>query len=126
MTEYEYIKELYALAIDDKNIWCKCPFIKTNFIHQFKNPSKSLLNSDNELKIEENIDCGCNNSVVVNVGNYTERISLKPNKKNTSYIRDKKTKNKMRLLYKLELEGKRTFKYIEPKKYQSKFSPIFQ
>ena len=23
MTEYEYIKELYGLAIDDKNIWCK-------------------------------------------------------------------------------------------------------
>ncbi len=125
MTEYEYIKELYALAIDDKNIWCKCPFIKTNFIHQFKNPSQSLLNSDNELKIEEDINCGCNHSVVVNVGNYTERISLKPNKKKTSYIRDKKSRNKMRLLYRLELEGKRNFNK-KPKKKHSIFKPIFE
>ena len=41
MTEYEYIKELYGLAIDDKNIWCKCPFIKTNFI-QYNGVIKSI------------------------------------------------------------------------------------
>ena len=108
MTEYEYVKELYALAIDDKNIWCKCPFIKTNYIHQFKNNAQSLLNRDEELNIEEDIDCGCNKYVVVNVGNYTERITLQQNKKKTSYIRNKKSRNKFKLLYKLELEGKRS------------------
>ena len=61
-----------------------------------------------ELDIEEEIDCGCNKYVVVNVGNYTERITLQQNKKKTSYIRNKKSRNKFKLLYKLELEGKRS------------------
>lgn len=112
--QYEYIKELYALAIDDTYIWAKCPFIKTNYIHRFKNPSQSLLNSEMEREIEENVKCPCDRSVIVNVGDYTERISLKNNKKNTSYIRDKKTKNKFKLLYKLEKEGRRKFHTKEP------------
>jgi len=118
----EYVKELYALAIDDKNIWCKCPFVKTNYIHQFENKTESLLNRDEELPILENIECGCNGYGVVNIGDYTERISLQQNKKKTSYIRDKKSRNKYKLLYKLELEGKRTFPKLEQPRPQRLFS----
>ena len=75
----DYLKELYACNIDEDNIWCKCPF--TKLTHQFKNKSKSLLNSDDELLIEEDCNCPCGHSVVVNVGDYTNRISLQLNKK---------------------------------------------
>jgi len=105
----DYLKELYACNIDEDNIWCKCPFIKLT--HQFNNKSKSLLNSDDELFIEEHdCNCPCGKSVVVNVGDYTNRISLQLNKKKTNYIVKKKSKNRLKLLQQLELEGRRTIR----------------
>ena len=106
----EYIKELYACNIDDQNIWCKCPFQKKNFLHKFENKTQSLLNNEKERKIEEPINCECGFSVIVNVGNYTRRISLKKNKTQTGYTLDLKSKNRINLLYKLEQEGRRNFK----------------
>ncbi len=103
----EYLKELYACNIDEDNIWCKCPFIKLT--HQFPNKSKSLLNSDDELFITEEVGCPCGKSVVVNVGEFTNRISLQLNKKKTNYIVKKKSRNRLKLLQQLELEGRRTF-----------------
>ena len=104
----DYLKELYACNIDEDNIWCKCPF--TKLTHQFKNKSKSLLNSDDELLIEEDCNCPCGHSVVVNVGDYTNRISLQLNKKKTNYIVKKKSRNRLKLLQQLELEGRRTIR----------------
>ncbi len=104
----EYLKELYACNIDEDNIWCKCPFSKIT--HQFTNKTKSLLNSDDELLIEEIYNCPCGNSVVVNVGNYTNRISLQLNKKKTNYIVKKKSRNRLKLLQQLEIEGRRTIR----------------
>ena len=104
----DYLKELYACNIDEDNIWCKCPFSKIT--HQFPNKSKSLLNSDDELFIQEDCNCPCGNSVVVNVGNYTDRISLQLNKKKTNYIVKKKSRNRLKLLQQLELEGRRTIR----------------
>jgi len=104
----EYLKELYACNIDEDNIWCKCPFSKIT--HQFTNHTKSLLNSDDELLIEEIYNCPCGNSVVVNVGNYTNRISLQLNKKKTNYIVKKKSRNRLKLLQQLEIEGRRTIR----------------
>ena len=107
----EYLKELYSCNIDEDNIWCKCPF--TKLTHQFLNESKSLLNRDEELFIEEKVEqkegCACGKSVIVNIGNFTNRISLQLNKKKTNYIVKKKTRNKLKLLHQLELEGRRTF-----------------
>ncbi len=104
----DYLKELYACNIDEDNIWCKCPFSKQT--HQFPNKTKSLLNSDDELFIQENCCCPCGSSVVVNVGDYTDRISLQLNKKKTNYIVKKKSKNRLKLLKQLELEGRRTIR----------------
>lgn len=104
----DYLKELYACNIDEDNIWCKCPFSKIT--HQFTNKTKSLLNSDDELLIEEICNCPCGNSVVVNVGNYTNRISLQLNKKKTNYIVKKKSRNRLKLLQQLEIEGRRTIR----------------
>jgi len=104
----DYLKELYACNIDEDNIWCKCPFSKLT--HQFPNKSKSLLNSDDELFIQEDCNCPCGYSVVVNVGNYTSRISLQLNKKKTNYIVKKKSRNRLKLLQQLELEGRRTIR----------------
>jgi len=104
----EYLKELYACNIDEDNIWCNCPFSKIT--HQFTNKTKSLLNSDDELLIEEIYNCPCGNSVVVNVGNYTNRISLQLNKKKTNYIVKKKSRNRLKLLQQLEIEGRRTIR----------------
>ncbi len=104
----EYLKELYACNIDEDYIWCKCPF--TKLTHQFKNQSHTLLNSENELFIEEECNCACGNSVVVNVGDFTNRISLQLNKKKTNYIIKKKSRNRLKLLKQLEIEGRRTIR----------------
>jgi hypothetical protein len=101
----EYLKELYACNMDDKHIWCKCPF--TKLTHQFKNHTQTLMDSDMERFIEEQCECPCNKSVVVNVGYYTNRVSLQLNKKKTGYLVKKKSSRRLQLLHQLELEGRR-------------------
>jgi hypothetical protein len=118
---FEYLIDLYALSIDEFNIFCKCPFQKSNVIHVFKNDSHSLLNHDliKDIPCKSNFSnsCSCGTQVVVNVGDYTSRCSYKLNKKKTSYIKIKKSMKKLKLLYELELVGDRSFFYgIEQKK----------
>lgn len=102
----EYYKEMYAIAIDEYYIYCKCPFTTTNKIHKFPNKTSSLLNRD------EVVDCDCDicgDKIVVNIGDYTNRVSIKENKRQTSFNIDKSSTKRIRLLHNLEIEGRRQF-----------------
>ena len=111
---FEYLIDLYAIAVDEYHIYVKCPFQKSNIIHVLKNISHSLLNRD--MIINSNCLC-CGTQIVINIGDYTDRCTYKLNKKQTSHIKLKKSVKKLRLLYELELCGDRSFLYgIQPKK----------
>ena len=120
---FEYLIDLYAIAIDEYSIYVKCPFEKSNIIHVFKNTSHSLLNRDMI------VDCAClccGTQIVINIGDYTDRCTYKLNKKQTSHIKVKKSKKKLNLLYELELSGERSFNnYNCPKKQIDLLTVIF-
>lgn len=101
-----YYKEMYAYAIDEYKVYFKCPFSMTNKIHIINNPSSSLLNRDFECEC----DCEyCSDTIVVNVGDYTQRISCNENKRKTSFSINKSSAKRIRLLHNLEVEGRRQF-----------------
>ena len=102
----DYYKEMYSIAIDEHYIYYKCPFSKTNKIHKVLNPKTSLLNRDVVCKI----DCvNCGDKVVISICDNTDRITLKQNKRMTSFSVDKPSSKRIRLLHNLEIEGKRQF-----------------
>lgn len=101
-----YYKEMYAIAIDEYNIYFKCPFSKSNKIHTLPNKSLSLLNREEVC----DGDCElCGDKVVINIGDYTNRITLKENKRGTSFNLEKGSIKRIRLLHNLEIEGRRQF-----------------
>tara|TARA_S200002703_G_C3777554_1_gene239441 strand:- start:583 stop:909 length:327 start_codon:yes stop_codon:yes gene_type:complete len=102
----EYYKEMYAISIDEHNIYYKCPFCYKNKIHIIKNTTLSLLNREEEV---DSPCVLCGEKIVLNIGNYTHRQSLRPNKKDTSFSIDKTSIKRTKLLYKLEMEGRRQF-----------------
>ena len=102
----EYLKDFYAIAIDEYNICFKCPFSKSNKLHIVKNLTSSLLNRDLVVKC----DCEfCDEKINLNVGDYTERKQLELNKRETSFKINNKSTKRIVLLYNLEIEGRRQF-----------------
>jgi len=102
----DYYKEMYAIAIDEHFIYLKCPFSYKNKIHKVVNKTFSLVNRDEVC----DCDCeNCGNKVVVNIGDYTKRQTLKQNKKHTSFSVDKSSIKRTRLLHNLEIDGNRQF-----------------
>lgn len=121
----EYFKELYAFSLDDRFIWAKCPFVKTNHTHRFKNKTGSLLNSEEEREVNDWTDgCQCGDRIVLNVGNYTNRISLSTNKRKTNYIQNNKSRKRLQLLWDLEKEGRRALKEKKIYDDEDKFNPF--
>tara|TARA_R110000850_G_scaffold21925_4_gene64104 strand:+ start:299 stop:682 length:384 start_codon:yes stop_codon:yes gene_type:complete len=89
---------LYAVAISKKNVFVKCPFCVKQSMHKVEN-KRGLLNGIIE---EAHIDCRfCKQNIIV-VTDDTERIDLRPNKNNTSYLRNKHTLRRQECLYKIE------------------------
>ena len=102
----EYYKEMYAYAIDEYNIYFKCPFSKVNKIHIVKNPTSSLLNR--ELFV--NCECDyCDEKLMLNVGDYTKRKTIEINKRGTSFKTNNKSTKRLMVLHNLEVEGRRQF-----------------
>lgn len=102
----EYYKEMYAIAIDEYNIFYKCPFSKSNKLHIVKNDTSSLLNRELVVKC----DCDyCDEKIMLNIGDYTERKTLELNKRQTSFKTNNKSTKRIVLLYNLEIEGRRQF-----------------
>lgn len=89
---------LYAVAVSDKHIFVKCPFNHKQGMHKVKN-NRGLLNGIVE---ETFIDCPCCNDNIIIITEKTERIDLRPNKNNTSYLRNKHTIKRQECLYKIE------------------------
>lgn len=107
----EYYKEMYAIAIDEHFIYYKCPFSHKNLIHKILNKTYSLVNREEVLEC----DCElCGEKIVINIGDFTERQTLKQNKKNTSFSVDKSSIKRTRLLHNLEIDGSRQFNKTQP------------
>ena len=102
----DYIKEMYAIAIDEKNIYFKCPFDIGNELHIIENTSQSLLNREEEKKLSFCENCG--DTICINITDETERITLQKNKRRTSFSKMKSSRKRLNLLYNLEVAGRRT------------------
>ena len=102
----DYFKEMFPIAIDEYYIYYKCPFSSSNKIHKIVNETSSLLNREEICEC----DCvSCGYKVLLNIGDYTNRISIKENKRQTSFSLDKSSIKRTRLLHNLEIEGRRQF-----------------
>ena len=110
---------MYAIAIDEKNIYFKCPFDIGNELHIVENTSQSLLNNEIERNLSFCDKCG--DKVCINITDDTERITLQKNKRRTSFSKVKKSRKRLNLLYNLEVAGRRTINKTPPLQSPSHF-----
>lgn len=101
---------MYAIAIDEKHIYFKCPFNIGNELHIIENETQSLLNREIERNLSVCEKCG--DRICINITDDTERISLQKNKRRTSFSKIKTSRKRLNLLHNLEVAGRRTINKI--------------
>ena len=96
------VNSMYAICIDTKHIWYKCPFTKSNLIHQHGNDGNLLNRKESRSAHQQDSpECCCGN-VEILIGNHTERISMKH--RNTSFIKVRRSKKRMNAIYQEQKE----------------------
>ena len=93
---------MYAICIDTNHIWYKCPFTKSNLIHQHGNDGNLLNRTENRSGHQQDSPVCCCGNVEILIGNHTERISMRHRK--TSFVKVKKTKRRLNIIYQKQVE----------------------